>query len=139
MKLRECLRLRRKINDLEMRISEVRTVFLSPKVQLLTFTPSSSSSGFNTFERFLIKLDELEEKRLCLEKEINEIWDFAETELHEKEIKSKYIMLLKLRFYYGLSWWKCCEKMRKLFPSEKWTEAKIYKIYSNITKEIEIL
>jgi hypothetical protein len=139
MRLRECLRLRRKINDLEMRISEVRTVFLSPKVQLLTFTPSSSSGGFNTFERFLIKLDELEEKRLYLEKEINEIWDFAETELHEKEIKSKHIMLLKLRFYYGLSWWKCCEKMRKLFPSEKWTEAKIYKIYSNITKEIEIL
>lgn len=107
LKLRECLKLRRRINYIDMTILEIREMFSPPKIKVLSLVPSFEKSNINNFDKFLTKIDYLEEERAYLDERINEVWNSVERKLKDGGVKWNHIFLMKLRFYYGLTWKKC--------------------------------
>lgn len=136
LRLNECLGLRCKMNNIDMKISEIRGSIISPKIQVLSFAPSFSNGGINSYDRFLIKLETLQNERSDLQKKIDECWELSKAELKKISISDEHIDLLKLRFYYGLNCRESCEKMREFYPKSNWNKQKMYRMHK---KMIEII
>lgn len=139
LELRECLKLRHRINYIDMRILEMREIFSSPKIQILSLAPSFAKSNVNNFDKFLIKLDYLEEERAYLEERINDVWNSVERKLKDEGVRWNHILLMKLRFYHGLPWRECGNKMKINYPKELWNEQKVYRIYRNVKGKVQNL
>lgn len=132
LELRECLKIRHRINYIDMRITELREIFSSPKIQILSLAPSFSKGNANNFDRYLVKIDYLKEEREYLEERISEVWSSVEDKLKEEGVKRDHILLMKLRFYHGLPWKECGNKMKINYPKELWNEQKVYRVYRNV-------
>lgn len=139
LELRECLKLRHRINYIDMRILEMREIFSTPKIQILSLAPSFAKNNINNFDNFLMKIDYLEEERACLEARINEVWSSVEKKLKDEGVRWNHILLMKLRFYHGLPWRECGNKMKINYPKELWNEQKVYRIYRNIKDKAQNL
>ena len=114
-------------------------MFSFPKIKVLSLVPSFEKSNINNFDKFLTKIDYLEEERAYLDERINEIWNSVERKLKDGGVKWNHIFLMKLRFYHGLTWKKCGDKMKTNYPKELWNEQKVYRIYRNIKDKAQSL
>ncbi len=130
--LDKCLKLRRKLNDVDEKILELRGVSYAPKIKVLSFVPTQGGSIVNKLDMYLIRLEELQRKRKYLETEINKQWQYTEDKLREIGATVEQVKLIKCRFYHGLPWKICSYEMQVSYPEKAWNEAKAYRVYREI-------
>lgn len=131
----KCLSLRENINDLDDTILEMRSGAYSPSTQVLSFAPSRSNYKNNNMEVFLVEVECFEAKRSYLLKELEKLWIVIENRARKMSFSEDRIVLLKLRFYFGLTWAECCKKMQEVFPTINWNQNLVFKIYRDILNE----
>lgn len=122
--LQECLEVKREIERLNERIVEIKAVVFSPKNQIITGMPHGGS-GENAIEKYLIKLERLEERKKALYKELSDTWKAAEEKMPNLEEQERY--LLYIRFTRGLPWKKCAVEMNKLYGN--WNINRVFRTY----------
>lgn len=116
--LTECLNTRRKINEINDKLYELRASVLSPKSQVITGMPRSGGGGDNNaIERYMIRAEKLTEKVERLEAYQAEQWEIVLSRAKEARISVRNIELLYYRYVKGLSWKVCTAKMKKKY---KW-------------------
>ena len=122
--LQECLELKREIERLNERIVEIRAVVFSPKNQVITGMPRGGN-GENVIEKYLIKLERLEERKKALYKDLSDTWQAAEGKMPNLAEQERY--LLYIRFARGLPWKKCAVEMDKRYGN--WNINKVFRTY----------
>lgn len=130
--LDKCLDLRKDINEVDNKISELRGVVYAPKTQILSFAPSKGGVVVNKFDAFLINLERLDTRRIKLEEELNRQWRVTEAKLREIGATEDQIELMRCRFFHGLPWKTCCSEMQVSYPEKTWNEAKLFRVYRKI-------
>lgn len=126
--LDEILRLRRSIANLEERIEELR-VMTQPKAQVISDMPRGGGEARNSIEDYIVKSEELTEKRDGLLHDIDEKWDVMYAICREANISVEQITMLRYRFYSGNSWKNCLNCMIGEFPAQKWNEQRLFRLY----------
>lgn len=126
--LKECLELKREINKLNDKIKEIEAITKAPKNQIITGMPRSNNMD-NVMDRYLIKIESLEEKRNTLQNLLDDKWDCLFPILVNCNLNAETIELLRLRFYKGLPWKICVSRLRKKYPKDKWNENKAFRLY----------
>lgn len=129
-----CIKLRRNIDSLDEEIIELYSIYRSPRTQNLSFAPSRSNYINNNSEELLEKIESLKNKRSLLIEKLDKNWLFINKRLVQLSFSEAEILLLKLRFYYGLPWKKCCEKMNNYYSDIEWNENLMFRIYHKASK-----
>ena len=129
-----CIKLRQNIDSLDEEIIELYSIYRSPRTQNLSFTPSRSNYINNNSEELLEKIESLKNKRSLLIERSDKNWLFINKRLVQLSFSEADILLFKLRFYYGLPWKKCCEKMNYYYSNIEWNENLIFRIYHKASK-----
>ena len=124
--LESCLRLRRKINDIDEKIKTLRAAILSPKNQVITGMPRGGNND-NAIERYLVKCEKLQRRKDILLSHQKSIWLDIEDKAKAANIPEQDIYLLYLRFVKGKKWNKCAVKMNKKYGN--WNINKVFRIY----------
>ena len=133
--LKRCLELRRKIDEIDDRILDIKSKVRHPKTQTLSCMPRNASQSDSAIERYIITLDKLQARRGALEEELYLRWVQIEKTLDRCSIARNDKRLLSLRFYSGLSWKKCTAKMQKLDAT--WNENKTFRRYREVVKVVQ--
>lgn len=138
LELDECLKVVRKIKDIEDDILELESRTMSPKNQIITNMPKGGGSQDSGQDRYLIKLEKLQAQKNYWCGILNSKWNIAKLVLinsaNVKDVRT--FELLKLRFYYGYPWKVCAAKMKKEHPEEKWNINKCFREYRNIMHKL---
>lgn len=131
--LDECLRISRKIKDIEEQIIILKSRVMSAKNQVISDMPKGGGKQTNDMDTYLMKLEKYEQIKDAYKKELNEQWEYALKILRQIGVtKDETISLLKFRFYYGYAWKKCYRKMQDKYKEQKWTLNKCFYIYNGI-------
>lgn len=130
--LEQCLDKTRIIKELDEQIAELRARATSPKNQIITGMPRGGGGG-NQSERYMERLERIEARRNKVCTERNVMWCRLEECLHHES--PEYRTLLKYRFYYGLRWKACCDKLKETYPNSKWNMNKVFRIYRQILRK----
>ena len=122
--LQECLELKREIERLNEIIVEIKAVVFSPKNQIITGMPRGGN-GENAIEKYLIKLEHLEERKKALYKDLSDTWQVAEVKMPNLSEQERYV--LYIRFARGLPWKRCAVEMNKLYGN--WNINRVFRTY----------
>ena len=115
--LTECLNTKRKIDEINDKLYELRAAILSPKAQIITGMPRSGSGGDNAIEKYEVKAEALQEKLKRLYDYQEEQWEKVITIATVAGVSAIDMELLYFRFIKGLSWKVCTFEMKKKY---KW-------------------
>lgn len=130
-----CLETRRKIIVVQEQITEIEARLYSPRNQVITDMPKGRGGNANGNDALLIKAERLRDRRAALYDNLVSQWRTCDGLLTIIDAKSNEIELMKLRFYYGLSWDKCSKEMNwninKCFRTYRKLVAKLCKIHKN--------
>ncbi len=126
--LDECLELKREINRINDKIKEIEAITKAPKNQIITGMPRSNNVD-NVMDRYLIKIEGLEEKRKALQNLLDDKWDSIFPILAKCNLNAETIELLRLRFYKGLPWKICVSRLQKKHPKDRWNNNKAFRLY----------
>lgn len=135
--LDECLSAARAIKDIDEQIQEIKSRAMSPKNQIITGMPRSTSGFGGKSDDYVIKLERLNNRR---QKRINardEHWNTALNIFNDINIREDHIHLLWLRFYCGMQWDKCCTLMAEKYPERNWNINKIFRAYRNVLSKTD--
>lgn len=135
--LDECLKIRRKIKDIEEDITELKMRVQSPKGQVITGMPRSGNGGASQADGYLIKLEKLEAKKKRKVDELNACWNNATETLSKLQLNAETIQMLRYRFYWGYKWEKCAVLMKENFPESVWNVNKCFRKYSAVLHKID--
>ena len=129
--LDDILQLRRDINSIDDRMTELKQSIF-PKPQIISDMPRGGGERKNGIEEYIIKFDRLERKknRLCCE--ISNKWSELEKTFPDHGITEAQGRMLFFRFFYGMSWRCCVERMEEEYPQTTWNEPKLFRIYRKI-------
>lgn len=132
--LNECLNTKRQIDEINEKICKLKAIILSPKNQVITGMPRGGNSE-NAVEKYMIKVEELEDKKRRLAKYQMEQWHYIQTRAENAHISYENIRLLFLRFCMGYSWKRCTRQMQEEYGN--WNINKVFAIYRKIRKTLE--
>lgn len=135
--LEVCLELRKRLNDIEEQLEEMRSNVRFPKIQTISDMPRGSV-GENSIERYITKSEEYDQKRLSIKESLDSSWEKAMILLSNCGVESDAIRLMYFRFYCGFSWNKSTSKMRREY-GEKWNENRAFRTYRNIVNIVQIV
>ena len=133
--LDECLRLKRRIEELDEKILEIRERALSPKNQIISDMPKGGGGG-NPIEEYLIKSEKLEKERSRCKRALEEQWRSITETFKTLGISNTYELLMKYRFYYGLTWRNCTKLIQKDDPDTVWDENRVFRVYSHVSMKL---
>lgn len=134
--LDEILRLRRDIVSIDVRLFELKQM-TQPRAQVISDMPRGGGERKNTIEEYIVKSEELQGKRIKLQKRIEKKWRGVVRMCKEAEITEAQQAMLELRFYYGLPWKQCMVRMQTLYPDGTWNEQKLFRMYRKILYKID--
>lgn len=134
--LEECLRLTRRINEIREQIEELKSFAMNPRNQIISDMPKGGGSTTNAVERYIIRREKLEyELEQLIEKRFD-LWEKITDTLDEMNQRIETKMMLQLRFCNGYSWKKCVLILENLYPDEKWSTNKCFRIYRSVLHKI---
>ena len=128
----KCFNTRRKINDIDEDIYELRCAVGSPRNQIITDMPKGSGGTGNALDNAVIKLEKLERKRKLILSRLEEEWVVCESIMKACNISEKHKEVMRLRYFKGLSWSKCLKAIKEEYSEEKWNDNKIYRIHRRV-------
>lgn len=133
--LKECERLRRKIQDIDEKIEKINTILYYPKCQDLSGMPKGEGSGESIIDKLITKKGKLEATKANIVKEQNNKWSIIEKACNNAHISKTDIMLIKLRYYHGLPWksvkLKLCD-----YTGQEWNDNKIFRVHHSVLCKI---
>lgn len=135
--LDECSDKRKELRMIEEKIEEVKARATAPKNQSFDDMPRASSNYGNPIESYIEKVEQLEEKRNTLKKELAEKWAECLQLFESKNMSAEEIILLYYRFHENLSWRNCAKAIERKHHIT-WNDNKIYRIYRKIRKSLEM-
>lgn len=128
--LDEIIELRRDINSITERLSEIKQM-TQPKIQTISDMPRGGERK-NVIEEYIVKSEKLSEKLENKKNELESKW-FAIKELSEKaQLTQAQQNMIKARFYYAKPWKECVKSMRKMYPTSSWSEQKLFRMYYSV-------
>lgn len=131
IELESCLELRRKINDIDDKISILRAAILSPKNQVITGMPRSGNTE-NLIDRYLIRSEMLQIEKEQALNQLSETWNVVQSKTGALTTQEKE--LLFFRFVEGNAWKKCAYLMNKKYGG--WNINKVFSTYRRILKTL---
>ena len=134
--LTECLNIKRKIDEIDEKLYELRAAILSPKNQVITGMPRSGGGvDNNAIEKYIIKAERLEAKREKLKAYQIELWQGIMHKCNKAHIPKKDRSLLYFRFIKGMSWKACTNEMQKRY--KKWNINTTFRRYRKTLYALE--
>lgn len=133
--LEQCLNLRADIRDIDDDIEESKATLYYPKGQDLSGMPKGEGSGESIIDKLITKKGKLEKDKSELVKRLNALWLNVETVCKNAHISRTSIMLIKYRYYYGLSWKTVRIKMCE-YTKQEWNENKVFRIHRAVLCKI---
>lgn len=133
--LDEILRLRREIDELRERISELKAM-TQPKAQVISDMPRGGGERKNTIEEYVIKSEKLREKLACKLVEFDEKWDGISRTFIKANLTVAQCTMMEARFRKAMPWRLCVKHMCNVYPSSKWNEQKLFRMYRNVLYKI---
>lgn len=130
--LKECLKIRRKIDEIDDKLLTLKEKSLSPKNQIITGMPRGGGFDGSNMDNYLIKVEQIKAEKDVLQKRLDTLWDKTTEKLFRNDIDTTYILMLKIRFYFGYSWRKCAARMAIENPKDKWNENKCFRVYRSV-------
>ena len=125
--LEEILQFRRDIESIDERLAEL-ILLTQPKAQTISDMPRGGQSK-NSIEEYVIKSEKLQKKRDHFQKLIDARWSQLEKRFKTARISGEQKVMLRLRFYRGLPWKVCRQRLQKKFPEQGWSESKLFRLY----------
>ena len=127
--LEKCLEIKREIEDIDEEIIELKSQIASPKNQVLTGMPRGGNNE-NAMERYLLKVEKLEQRKTNLLKYQAKKWQIALEKLPNISEQEKF--MLHIRFIKGKTWKKCARDLNVKYGN--WNINKVFRIYRKIIK-----
>lgn len=134
-RLDECLKLARKIREIDEQIVEIKTRAMSPKSQIITGMPKGSGFLGSCTDEYIAKLERLEAEKKRRVKERSLLWTETVDILLKENVHHEHIQLLKYRFFCGLPWKQCCTLMCKNYADSGYNINKIFRVYRAILQK----
>lgn len=103
VELEKCFEIRKRIDSIEERIMEMKTLIYAPKNQVITGMPNSIISG-GGLEKGICLIEKLAEDKNRLQEELDDIWKNIKVKADSGLISDLEYEILFLRFYSGLKW-----------------------------------
>ena len=129
--LDECLKLNRERSRLKERIQELKAAAEAPKNQIISDMPRGSGSTINAIERYIIKIDELEQECADIDRKIAIQWSAACNIFKECSVSQTEQQLMRFRFKYGLPW-KDCRNLMESSHGKSWDMNRIFRTYRKV-------
>lgn len=124
-KLDVCLELYIKGKSIDEKIEEINALLYSPKVQDLSGMPKGSGGTDSIIDKLVEKKEKLTNQRYEIEKQKFHCRQEIETMMKECNLTENEILLIKYRFFYGLSW-------KRVGKELSWNENKVFRVYRKI-------
>lgn len=128
--LDECLNIKRKIDEIENKINTLRMAVLSPRNQVITGMPKSVNNTESAMDRFLVKIEKLEQQKESLLNQQKEHWNVVISRAREARISGQEVKLLYIRFVKGYAWKKCSLALQQEYGN--WNINKVFRTYRKI-------
>lgn len=126
--LQECLNIKRQIDNIDEKIYKLKAVIYSPKNQIITGMPRGGNNE-NAVDRYLIKLEQLEGKKIDLSKKQKSLWQDSVTRIETNDQERE---LLYKRFVQGMPWKRCVFELNSTYGN--WNINKAFRIYGKINR-----
>lgn len=120
-----CLELYIKGKSIDENIEEINALLYSPKVQDLSGMPKGSGGTDSIVDKLVEKKEKLTRQRYEIEKQKFHCRQEIETMMKECNLTKNEILLIKYRFFYGLSW-------KRVGKELDWNENKVFRVYRKI-------
>lgn len=128
-----CLEKARDIQAKTELILEIKSRTMSPKNQIISGMPRGGGDNSNAMDDYLIRLERLTKAKVRLQKTLDKEWETAVNKIKKRGMgRADTIELMRLRFYCGLSWKKCAQKMQKTYPNDRWSTNKCFRVYRKV-------
>lgn len=135
-----CLELIKKIKEKNELILEIKYRTLSPKNQIISDMPRGGGMKTNVMDDYLVKVERLQQTKETFQNLLEHEWNNAVKTLEKIGVKDREtVELMKLRFYYGLPWEKCADKMQERYPDGRWNTNKCFRVYRDICDKKRLL
>lgn len=130
--LDRCLQLRRRINEIDEKIETLKFNIDSPRSSVISDMPKGGGTRGNPLEEYVIKLEELENKRKRINAVLVELFKELRSTMAKAGIDDQACEMMKYRFYHGLQWKACAAVMNKKHPKNNWNVNKCFRVYRAI-------
>lgn len=130
--LQQCLSIKRDIDDINEKITELQAAIRSPKNQIMTGMPHGGGNNDNAIERYIIRLEHLQQKKNALLEYQSKQWNIAMEKAGDLTAQEAH--LLSLRCIEGKPWKHCAAIMNKKYG--KWSINKCFRVYGRINRII---
>lgn len=134
--LERCLSLRRRINEIDEKIELLRFNVDSPRSSVISDMPKGGGTRGNPLEEYIIKLEELENKKQRVTVTLVEQFKEVRSLMVKAGIDDQACEMMKYRFYHGQQWKACAAIMNKKYPQNKWNVNKCFRVYRAILYKI---
>lgn len=132
--LDEIIELRRDINSIVERLSELKQM-TQPRVQTISDMPRGGDKK-NVIEEYIVKSERLQKKLDKKSRELESKWGELKILFCKAKLTDAQQNMIRARFYYAKSWKECTGVMESLYPSAKWSEQKLFRIYRNVLSKL---
>ena len=126
-----CLEIHKKIKEIDEKIRDITEAAYFPKSQGLSDMPKGGGSNLNAVDVYIIRREELIEKRKAQHDLISKNWGNAYRTMKRKGIEAEDSELMRFRFYYGYPWKKCAAKMREIY-GKHWNINRVFRVYRKV-------
>lgn len=127
----EMLMLRGKIKQIKSEMVQLTRETQTAKGQVFSDMPKGGVR-LNSIEEYVIEKETLEHQKKELETKICKKW--IEAVKQHPYLTTEETKLMKYRFFYGLKWSDCTNKMSE---TRLWNENKTFRTYRNIMHKIK--
>ena len=134
--LDRCLSLRRRLNEIDEKIELLQFNIDSPRSSVISDMPKGGGPRGNPLEEYVIKLEELENKRKRINAVLVELFKEVCSTMAKAGIDDQAREMMKYRFYHGQQWKACAVIMNKKYPQSNWNVNKCFRVYRAILCKI---
>lgn len=124
-KLDTCLELYIKGKSIDEKIDKINALLYSPKVQDLSGMPKGNGGTESIVDKLVEKKEKLTNERYEIEKQKFHCRQEIVTMMKECNLTENETLLIKYRFFYGLSW-------KRVGKELGWNENKVFRVYRKI-------
>ena len=135
-----------KISDTRQQIEEIKEKIMlsevqacSPKSGKITGMPQGGGDVVNPIDKHLERKERLEGRLRVLEDKLSQQWEQALHLMKKARIDEQTQKMMYYRFYWGIQWKKCAEKLDKKYPDCKWNENKCFRKYREVLTKISYI
>lgn len=121
-----------KLDKIKGKLEYIEIKASSPRSSVFSDTPKGRGNAGNPLEEYMIKQEELTEKKEALEARLQNQWAQAVHQMDGAKIDKQTKVMMYYRFIKRMQWKKCAQALDRRYENCNWNVNKCFRKYREV-------